>query len=206
MMMSMMRRYSGQPCPEWNLSPEETAPDAAKTAKPPIFIRGPHHRLPCSRSCHVPLMAVTRAFAAEGCDHPGPALWPTILQAVRDRATIDLTEDFGDNLQRWAGPAGPPQNWSRDSAGSVRPGHLALYIKSIPLSNYRMEFRGLIDSKSLSFAYRALDFENYYAARLTIVSPGPIPEVALERYAVIGESRTENPGKAAVYCPRRYAL
>jgi hypothetical protein len=131
-------------------------------------------------------MAVTRAYSpSERSANSTPALWPSIVRAVRDRASVDLTENFGDDLQRWAGPDGLPQNWSRDSAGSVRPGQLALYIKSIPLSDYRMEFRGLIERKSLSFAYRAADFDNYYAASVTVVSPGPIPEVALERYAVI---------------------
>ena len=173
---------SGEP---GSASPEATAPDADQPAKPPIFFRRPSVYLALCLAV-LPLMAVTRAHSpAKDATTTRPALWPTILQAVRDRATVDLTEDFGDDLQRWAGPAGSPQNWSRDSAGSVRPGKLALYIKSVPLSNYRMELRGLIDSKSLSFAYRAMDFENYYAARLTIVSPGPIPEVALERYAVI---------------------
>jgi hypothetical protein len=173
---------SGEP---GSASPEATAPDADQPAKPPIFFRRPSVYLALCLAV-LPLMAVTRAHSpAKDATTTRPALWPTILQAVRDRATVDLTEDFGDDLQRWAGPAGSPQNWSRDSAGSVRPGKLALYIKSVPLSNYRMEFRGLIDSKSLSFAYRAVDFDNYYAASLTIVSPGPIPEVALERYAVI---------------------
>jgi hypothetical protein len=31
-----------------------------------------------------------------------------------------------------------------------------------------------------------MDLNNYYAARITVVKAGPIPEVALERYAVIG--------------------
>jgi hypothetical protein len=157
----------------------------AQPAKAPIFIRRPTVYLGLCLAV-LPLMAVTRAHSpAKDATTTKPALWPTILQAVRDRATVDLTEDFGDDLQRWAGPGGAPQNWSRDSAGSVRPKQLALYIKSIPLSNYRMEFRGLIDNKGLSFVYRALDFQNFYAARLAIVSPGPIPEVSLERYVVI---------------------
>jgi hypothetical protein len=162
-----------------------SAPDVTQPAKPAIFIRRP---VVCFALCLavLPLMAVTRAYSpAKDATTTQPALWPTIRQAIRDRASVDLTEDFGDDLQRWAGPGGSPQNWSHDSSGSVRPGQLALYIKSIPLSDYRMEFRGLIDRKSLSFAYRALDFDNYYAASLVVVSSGPVPEVALERYAVI---------------------
>jgi hypothetical protein len=131
-------------------------------------------------------MAVTVAHSpSRSTARPEPSLWSTIRQSLRDRATVDLTEDFGDALQRWAGSAGMPQEWSFDSAGFARPGQLALYIKSIPLRDYRMEFRGQIENKSLSFAYRAVDFNNYYAASITLVGQGPILEAELERYAVI---------------------
>jgi hypothetical protein len=133
----------------------------------------------------LPLMAVTVAYSPAKSASSSPALWPSIRQAVRDRASVNLTEDFGDDLQRWAGSMGLPQSWSYDSAGFVRPGELALYIKSIPLRDYHMEFRGLIESKSLSFAYRAMDFDNYYAASITLVGQGPILEAVLERYAVM---------------------
>ena len=130
-------------------------------------------------------MAVTVAHSpARSTARPEPSLWSTIRQSLRDRATVDLTEDFGDALQRWAGSAGLPQEWSYD-AGFVRPGQLGLYIKSIPLRDYRMEFRGQIESKSLSFAYRAVDFNNYYAASITLIGQGPIFDAELERYAVI---------------------
>ena len=134
----------------------------------------------------VPLLAVTVAYSpATKASSLAPTFGERVRQAVRDRASVDLAENFGDDLRHWVGPGGLPQNWSYDASGFVRPGQLALYIKSIPLSDYRMEFRGLIERQSLSFAYRAMDFDNYYAARVTIVTPGPIPEVALERYAVI---------------------
>jgi hypothetical protein len=134
----------------------------------------------------VPLLAVTVAYSpTTSASSPAPTFGGKIRQAVRQRASVDLSEDFGDNLRRWAGSGGLPQSWAHDSAGFVLPGTLALYIQSIPLSDYRMEFRGVIERRSLSFAYRAMDFDNYYAASITVVKPGPIPEVALERYAVI---------------------
>jgi hypothetical protein len=114
------------------------------------------------------------------------AVWlHSLRDTVRARSAVDLAEDFGDDLQRWVGSGGVPGGWVRDTDGFVRPGQLALYVKSIPLADYRMEFLGVIERKSLSFVYRAMDFDNYYAARITIVNPGPIPQVALERYAVI---------------------
>jgi hypothetical protein len=131
-------------------------------------------------------MAVTAAYSpAMSASSPSSSFGGKIRQAFRDRASVDLTENFGDNLRRWAGSDGAPQSWAHDSSDFALPGQLALYIQSMPLSDYRMEFRGVIERKSLSFVYRAKDFDNYYAASLTVVKPGLIPEVALERYAVI---------------------
>jgi len=132
-------------------------------------------------------MVVTVALspAKSAVDTKSP-FWEKIGRVVHDRASVDLTEDFGDDLRGWTGSGGRLQSWAHDSAGFVRPGRLAICIKSVPLSDYHMEFRGLIVRKSLSFVYRAMDLNNYYAARVTIVKAGPIPEVALERYAVIG--------------------
>jgi hypothetical protein len=132
------------------------------------------------------MLAVTVAHSpTRSASPPAPGFGEQIRQAIRDRASVELSEGFGDDLSRWAGSSGPPESWAHDSTGFVRPGKLALYIKSLPLSDYRMEFCGLIERKSLSFAYRAVDFANYYAASLTVLKPGAMPEVVLERYAVI---------------------
>jgi hypothetical protein len=169
-------------CLGQNLCPLTSAPATAGRAS------FPGRPAVCCALCLavVPLLAVTVAYSpATKASSLAPTFGERVRQAVRDRASVDLAENFGDDLRHWVGSGGLPQNWSYDASGFVRPGQLALYIKSIPLSDYRMEFRGLIERQSLSFVYRAMDFDNYYAARITIVTPGPIPEVALERYAVI---------------------
>jgi hypothetical protein len=131
-------------------------------------------------------MVATAVAYAPGRRVPGSASgWQLLRDAVRARASVKLDEDFGDDLRRWAVRSGQLQDWTRDDAGFIRPRQLAIYIKSVPLTDYRMDFLGLIDRKGLGFVYRAMDFDNYYAARITILQSGPLPEVVLERYAVI---------------------
>jgi hypothetical protein len=44
---------------------------------------------------------------------------------------------------------------------------------------------GQIQSKALGFAFRAADTNNYYAAKIVIVKPGPLPTIAFLHYKVI---------------------
>jgi hypothetical protein len=48
-----------------------------------------------------------------------------------------------------------------------------------------MEFLGQIEKKRLNWAYRATDQNNYYAAKLVMTKPGPLPNASLVRYAVL---------------------
>src|SRR5438105_700753 len=102
----------------------------------------------------VPVIAVTTHRPA-----PGGLSRNSILDAVRARASVELAEDFRTDLRHWTGPNGQSESWSIDAAGLGRPGRLALYINSVPLANYRAEFLGSVERKSLGFAYRAMDFD-----------------------------------------------
>jgi hypothetical protein len=53
------------------------------------------------------------------------------------------------------------------------------------MADYQMQFLGTIDKKDLSWVVRAVDFENYYAIRLTVLKAGPLPTIGVTRYAVI---------------------
>jgi hypothetical protein len=48
-----------------------------------------------------------------------------------------------------------------------------------------MEFSGQIEKRSLSWAFRARDEKNYYATKLLITKPGPLPNAGLIRYVVM---------------------
>ncbi len=106
-------------------------------------------------------------------------------QSILKRAAIELSDDFRAGLGDWDGAPNWSNSWSYDTAGFVRPGALALYRPSLGLADYKIEFLAQIEKKSLAWAFRAADTNSYYAMKLTIQKPGPLPQVVVERYAVI---------------------
>jgi len=74
-------------------------------------------------------------------------------------------------------------------------GSLRLWTKSVTLQNYQMEFEGQVEKRSLSWAVRASDQNNYYATKLMITKPGPSPNASLIHYTIMNgrqyESRNE---------------
>ncbi len=53
------------------------------------------------------------------------------------------------------------------------------------LTDYQVQFLGMIDKKAMSWVVRAADFENYYVMKLVVLKPGPLPTIGLTRYAVV---------------------
>jgi hypothetical protein len=115
---------------------------------------------------------------------------------ILNRAAVDLTDDFRSGLDAWNSRSNLTSSWSYDAAGFVQPGPLALFKPSTDMTDYRMQFLGEIDQKGLGCAFRAANLDNYYALKLMVVKPGPLPLVRLVRYAVINgkeERHTEKP-------------
>jgi len=112
--------------------------------------------------------------------------WMSVHTTLENRAAVALDEDFRSGLDNWASPQGSTTEWSFDATGFVRPGPLALYRPSVNLSDYQVQFLGLIDKKALSWVVRAADFQNFYVVKLEVLKPGPMPSIGLTRYAVIG--------------------
>jgi hypothetical protein len=106
-------------------------------------------------------------------------------QSMANRAGIALNEDFRAGLDEWISKGGATTQWSFDATGFVRPGPLALYAPSMNLTDYQMQFMGILDNKAMSWVVRAKDFQNYYVVKLTVAKPGPVPTLRLTRYAVI---------------------
>ena len=124
-------------------------------------------------------------FAPSALSDRSPSFrWGNLRSAIRDRAVLKLEDDFTAGLTRWIGPAGWSTDWSYDQAGFLRPGKLGFLEQSMKLKNYRMEFMGQIERKSLGWTFRAIDDRNYYVAKLTIAKPGPLPLVDLIHYPV----------------------
>ncbi len=112
---------------------------------------------------------------------------------VRDRAPITLHHDFQSGLNDWVTVAlsntskvDDPHDWKTPASPSiVQPGSLRLWSRSTLLRNYQMEFQGQIERKSLSWAFRATNPENYYAAKIQITRPGPQPNADLVHYVML---------------------
>ena len=114
------------------------------------------------------------------------ARWEAVRQNIVDRAAIELYDDFRSGLSSWEGKGDWAKTWSYDGAGFARSGSLALYTPSLQLTDYQFEFLGQIEKKGLSWVVRAQDLDNYYVSKIVITRPGPLPGVAIVRYAVIG--------------------
>ena len=55
------------------------------------------------------------------------------------------------------------------------------------LTDYQMQFLGMIDKKALSWVVRAADFDNYYVVKLVVLKPGPLPTIGPD--ALRGDQR-----------------
>ena len=110
--------------------------------------------------------------------------WANVKQTMVDRAAIALDEDFRAGLDDWTSRGGTTE-WAFDATGFVRPGPLALYRPSVDLTDYQLQFLGMIDKKALSWVVRAADFDDYYVVKLVVLKPGPVPTIGVTRYAVI---------------------
>ncbi len=111
--------------------------------------------------------------------------WKNLNQTISNRAAIAYADDFRSGLDAWQSRSNLTTSWSYDQAGFVRPGPLALFKPSLDLADYRVEFLGEIDQKAIGWVFRAEDLKNYYAMKLVVVKPGPLPLVDMVRYAVI---------------------
>src|SRR5260370_24938976 len=108
-----------------------------------------------------------------------------LMSAIQARAMVDLREDFQAGLGAWIGAKGWESTWLMNSPGAAQPGRMALLQPLTPLTDYLLEIQGQIQSKALGFVFRAADMNNYYAAKIVIRKPGPLPSIYLVRYAVI---------------------
>jgi hypothetical protein len=109
-----------------------------------------------------------------------------VREGIGKRAAVELSEDFRGGMADWSGSGNWAETWRLSKAGYVKPGRLALYQPSMNMREYNVEFLMQIEEKALGFAYRAVDPQNYYAAKIVVQKPGPLPELSLVRYPVLG--------------------
>jgi len=95
--------------------------------------------------------------------------------------------------------------WSRNPDGYVRTGQLALYRPSAALSDYRLEFFGQIESKSIGWVVRARDMQNYYAMKFMWWNPAA-PHHRHVHYPVVGGRRGTRWNAALRHGARQHAI
>jgi hypothetical protein len=108
----------------------------------------------------------------------------SIANLIQTQTSGTLREDFRSGVSNWDGLKSIGSDWTLE-AGQVRPASLRLWKPSTSLSNYELEFLGQIDRKSMDWAFRAADLHNYYATKLVITHPGPLPNAGLVRFIVL---------------------
>ena len=103
---------------------------------------------------------------------------------VQRNASGTLREDFRAGVANWEGFKSAGTDWISEGS-MVHPASLRVWKQSTALSNYEFEFMGQIQRKSIDWAFRAPDVRNYYATKLVITKPGPLPNAGLVRYIVL---------------------
>jgi hypothetical protein len=145
---------------------------------------------------HEPASPATRVESLD----PGvkKGMWDSARDSVggliRSQAPITLRDDFSNGLKDWTTASlhstgkmvDDPKGLSLPNGPQiVHPGSLRIWNRSASLENYQMEFMGELEKKSLSWAFRAGDPKNYYATKVMIIKPGPLPNAALVRYVMM---------------------
>jgi hypothetical protein len=103
---------------------------------------------------------------------------------------VRLRDDFDSGLRDWVGSTGSALDWTR-AGGAVRPGKLRLWAPSLKLDDYQLEFEGQIEQKAMSWTFRSGNLENYYATKISVAHPAPVPRVAIVRYVVLDGKECE---------------
>jgi hypothetical protein len=98
--------------------------------------------------------------------------------AVPEREVVRHEESFDAGWDNWVGGVA---DWKVDVAG-VRIGSLALYLPTLEMSDYDLEFLGRIDTRTLNWVVRAGGGDTHLRCTLTVVEGGQIDHMA-ERWS-----------------------
>jgi len=118
--------------------------------------------------------------------------WDAVGEVVRSQAPVTLHHEFRSGFGDWVTVSSraltgtDDREWASASRPVLsHPVSLRLWERSASLQNYQMEFQGQMTGRSLSWAFRAANGNNYYATKLVIAKPGSEHNAGLVRYAVV---------------------
>ena len=106
----------------------------------------------------------------------------------------------GAGLSIMVGEGGWVEGWAGDPAGLHNGRQITIYRPSLKLSDYRFEFQGQIENKSIGWIFRAADPENYYAMKVQLVSQELPLKLELYKYAVL-KGRQVQVGRVPIDVP-----
>jgi hypothetical protein len=112
----------------------------------------------------------------------------------------DQVDSVGPSIMM--GEGGWVQAWGGDPLNAHVGRQITIYRPSLKLSDYRIEFQGQIETKSLGWVFRAADPNNYYAMKLVNVAPGASRGLTLVKYVVRNGRETEV-GRVSLNVPTR---
>ena len=113
-----------------------------------------------------------------------PVAW--VRSEAAKRAAVEVADSFDKGMQAWGAKNHQmAAGWTRNSDGYVRPGQLALFQPTLNYTDYRLEFFGEIENKSMSWVVRGKDARNYYAMKFNVVQPGLRPVISMVHYPVV---------------------
>jgi hypothetical protein len=98
------------------------------------------------------------------------------------------------------GEGGWVEGWAGDPIGLHNSRQITIYRPSLKLSDYRFEFLGQIENKSIGWIFRAADPENYYAMKLQLVSQELPLKLELYKY-VVQKGRQVQVGRVPIDVP-----
>ena len=141
--------------------------------------------LPGPATSYPPSISLDRGVQPGILERAGSAF----SDVIRSSAPVTLHQDFHNGFGDWATLAlhetvDDPRN-SLAAPDVSKLGSLRLWTKSVALQNYQMEFQGQVEKRSLSWATRASDQNNYYATKLVMSKPGSSPNASLIHYTMM---------------------
>jgi len=178
---------------QWEMVVPKMSRPAARTAAPPNVPSPDVQRRVESNLVQEPEISADMAFTVDVGRSPQRIPTPAIVAAVMvvasglfyvgARTVFSPSTPAGASVQAGAELPIGVLGWTTEAQC---PRRFTFLRASAGLKDFRLEFKGTIETKALGWVVRAKDAMNYYAMKLEIATPGRDPVVVLKRFAVIG--------------------